>query len=164
MLTKTEKTNRKNTMNKTQLKQTIQRKKQELKALYKALNTPETQYDFRDVPTVAELRTAGVKVRVIEQRRGFTDFRKKQGIEHYLYVDFDNYYPRKELSGDLFYNKGGVTTVQILFNGVEYQGEAHCADVDGFNRKFGVKMATKRALENISYETRVELRNKLKAE
>lgn len=146
-------------MTKPQLRKLIKEKQNEIAELTKRLEVPDHAYDFSGLPTVADLRRAGIKVRVTEMRVETISFKIKNGME--VIKTQGAVVPKRYLKGDMFHNKGGKTTVEIKINDKEYFGIANCSFDDNFNRKFGVKLALSRALESLDEQGKKALNNLL---
>lgn len=91
------------------------------------------------VPTIASLRRAGWKVRVMHKRPEITE---------------------QKFSGQLqtYSPKGGETRIEITSpdQKIDAFGVSYCADEDHFNRKLGNKIALGRAWKNaIEVEKRI---------
>ncbi len=106
------------------------------------------------MPSVAELRRQGNKVKVMHRRWYVTDTLKP---EYLLFTRFEleefclNNPVGAPLLGPL--SCGGATLVEITStDGKNAVGMAECSLTDNFNRRFGLTKALGRALSNLNKE------------
>ena len=103
--------------------------------------------------TVADLRRAGLKVRVTHKRQYFcyNPYNGKKQVLLCSRTEFDQ--PRDPKDYMWFDPKGGETHVEVrLTDGRELFGIAHCSEKDTYNRRYGVMKALARALAPLKEE------------
>lgn len=94
--------------------------------------------------TVAEARKAGVKVRVGHFRLPlvFGKVDDWKGLDEMVMLQGDIDFTFRGQS-----SKGGKTVVEISFEDKDSFGVSYCSPKDNYNRKIGVEIALKRAIE-----------------
>ncbi len=107
------------------------------------------------IPTVAELRKQGYKVRVFHRRR-------KVNVAGMIPGEFRGVF-KELIDGNLVpayltANKGGATRVEITSpTGENLVGESKCSRSDMYCKKDGVKKAIARALGSRKYNERIHI-------
>lgn len=105
------------------------------------MNTIKIKSSPSNIPTIAELRQSGHKVRVQRFRPYIT-----VGLSFPVFMDNENA-KMNGLSKDDVFQNGGVTVVSVRkVSGEEVRGMAECSLSDPFVKKHGVEIATARAL------------------
>jgi len=100
----------------------------------------DTSIDFQNA-TIAQLRKAGNKVRVIHSRfYRLSKFPRRAELKNRALVPLSTF--RKGGNPEEINAKGGRTFIQLTTkDGQEYVGQADCSLKDCFNRKLGIKIA-----------------------
>ena len=111
----------------------------------------------KPTPTVKQLRESGYKVRVIHSRRFLYIRDGKVNSINLSRKEFDDLKlsdDKKESIMEGLQGRGGETRVEILTpEGKEIWGGASCSIRDSYNKRTGVSLALKRALEAESLPT-----------